>query len=204
MPTPTRRELIVVDVETSGLRFYDVAVEVAWLNMDTGENATFVPKHPASWVLDQGQPVALDMNGYRTRLAHLPQDDGTQVRRLHRALTGQSLGGANPGFDWYGFLRRLFATEGLGGVDEQPHHHRLPDVENYTAGVLGLDPRDLPGLARCCELLGVPGPDHTAWGDVTATARCFDRLDAIVYARRSTGQYLPPERVGTARRAVTS
>lgn len=171
----TARQLVVVDVESSGLREADLTVEVAWRNVDTGERGEFVPAHNTAWVLRFGQPTALEMNGYRERLLEAPQDDGTEVARLHTALTGNCLAGSNPGFDWYMHLSRLFRRHRLG----QPHHHRMPDISNYAAGVLGIDPRELPGLARVCELLGVEAPDHTAAGDVRATGECFDALSVM-------------------------
>lgn len=177
-PAARHRDLIVVDTETSGLRWFDVAVEVAWHNVDTGEHGCFIPAHPVDWVLAMGEPKALDINGYRDRIAGQPQDDGTQAHRLHDMLRGQALAGSNPAFDWQ-HLHRLFRSYGL--VD-QPHH-RLPDLSAYAAGVLGLDPRNLPGLAKVCQLLGVEPGDHTAAADVAATVACFQALQA-----RSSGR----------------
>lgn len=181
----TGRQIVIVDVETSGLRYYDVATEVSWENLDTGDHATFIPRHPVDWVLRNGQPTALEMTGYATRIAPAQQDTGRGIAALYEQLRGHCLAGANPAFDWYGHLRRLFQDCGLTA---QPHHHRLPDVENYTAGVLGLDPRAIPGLAGCCDLLDVAAPDHTARGDVVATAACFRRLAQIQADRRDRGE----------------
>lgn len=170
------RHLVIVDVETSGLRDFDACVEVAWLDVDTGARGAFVPAHDPAWVARYGQPAALNLNRYTERLADAPQDDGTELVRLYLALRGNALAGSNPGFD-AGHLTTLFLAYDLTPIE--PWHHRMPDVSNYAAGVLGLDPRELPGLAKVCELLGVEPGDHTAERDVDATAACFARLAEI-------------------------
>lgn len=63
---------------------------------------------------------------------------------------------------------------------EESWHFRLADLSAYTAGVLGLDPTDLPGLDRCCELCGVANEaPHTAMGDARATVACFQVLAGL-------------------------
>jgi DNA polymerase III subunit epsilon len=167
----TDRHLVVADVETSGLRAWDVVVEVAWHDMDTGEHGRFVPAHDVAWVLAFGDPRALEINGYVDRLAGAPQDDGTEVARLRTALTGNSLAGSNPAFDARHLTRLLGDT---------PWHHRLVDLASYAAGALRIDPRNAPGLARARDLLGVDlVPDHTAAGDVAVTVACFRAVEAL-------------------------
>ena len=165
----TGRQLILVDVESSGLdRVFDVAVEIAWWNVATGEHDVFVPAHDVAQVLKHGDPEALRLNGYRERLSTAAQDvDQSCLAVLGRQLAGNTMGGSNPGFD-HDFLARLWPVD---------RHHRLFDIANYTAGFLGVEPTDLPGLERVCELLGVRNhAPHTAMGDVDAVRRCLIAL----------------------------
>lgn len=166
------RRICVVDIESSGLRPTDLTLEVAWHDLGTDDRGTFVPAHCRDWVRENGQPDALEMNGYWRRLTDVEHDDGTEVRRLHHALRGQVLAGASPQFD-AGHLARLFEAYGL---HREPHHHRLLDLSGYAAGVLGLHPGELPGLSAVCDLLGTPGGDHTAEADVAATVAAFKVL----------------------------
>ena len=191
----TSRRLLVVDVETSGLRPADVVVECSWWDLTTDDRGTFIPRHNVRWVLDNGQPEALDLNGYRDRLARARQDNGSEVARLHTALRGQRLAGANPAFDAR-HLERLFRVSGLY---PDPWHHRLADITNLTAGALDIDPEgDLPGLSACCDLWGVPSGDHTAAGDVEATGRCFLALAQFRASRKSAAMSAPTSTEGAA------
>lgn len=169
--TVSGRQLVLVDVETSGLRDIDVAVEVAWWNMATGEHGVFVPEHDIAWVLRHGDPMALRLNRYRERLVDAAQDtDRLHTERLRRELGGNTLGGSNPAFD-----AELLQRCVTGG--EKWWHHRKWDLANYTAGVFRIDPTELPGLEQVCSLLSVHnGAPHTAMGDVIATANCLSEL----------------------------
>ena len=170
------RDLVIVDCEASGLRRgVDIAVEVAWKNVDTGDHGLFVPEHSIELVLHNAEPKALEINGYRDRLISAPQDDGTEVRRLHEALEGNALGGFNPRVD-ADWLAAVFIRHGL---DPEPQHYRFPDISSFAAGVLGIDPREMPGLHGVSERLNVKPGDHTAMGDVEATVECFHRLSRI-------------------------
>jgi DNA polymerase-3 subunit epsilon len=166
------RHRICVDTETTGLdpRIH-VPVEVAWLDMVTGDRGRFVPPHtPAD--IDAATPIALEVNRYRERgLDREPQDhDGSELRRLHSALVGNTWVGSKPQFD-IDMLTPLFERYGL---DPQPHYHHPLDVGSYVAGAWLLD--DALSLSKACTLLEVPQPDHTAEGDVEATAACFRAL----------------------------
>lgn len=201
MTAPTRR-LVIADTETSGLRPIDVVVEVAWHDVDTDQRGVFVPPHDVDWVLEHGEPEALEMNGYRERLAGAPQDHGgTHARAMRRALIGQCLAGANPAFD-AARLGPVFARADMTVLPSSspPWHHRLADIESYAAGALGIDPRDLPGLRTVCELLGVQPGDHTAAGDVRAAAECFVALGRRAAAPESWGprQWLDDQLVDRA------
>lgn len=177
-PTPEaeqekpKRRLVCVDTETTGLREQDIPIEVAWHDMGTGEHGCFIPRHDVDKVRANAHPDALALNGYEERIAGAVQDDGTELRRLHLALRGQVLAGSNVRFD-AAKLARLFERWGMA---PEPWTHRLGELAPYAAGVLGLPLGDLPGLAACCELLGVEPGDHTAEADVAATVRCFEAL----------------------------
>lgn len=178
----TTRRLLVLDTETSGLRPFDVCVEVSWHDLGTDERGTFIPRHSVRWVLENGQPEALELNGYRDRIAEAKQDNGSEAARLHEALRGQRLAGANPAFDAR-HMERLFRASGM---HPDPWHHRLADITNLTAGALDIDPADdLPGLSACCDLWGVPPGDHTAAADVEATRRCFLALAQFRASRKA-------------------
>lgn len=174
------RQCVVVDCETTGLEpRHDVAVEISWWNLSTGENGCFVPPHDVALVLgDPDHVVALDLNGYRERLADAPQDvDGTALRRLAEQLDGATLAGSNPAFD-VAFLGPLL--DGAGHACGW--HHRLLDVSAFAAGRLGLAGNQLPGLYALAALLNeqrnlnIPPPDHTATGDVRTTGLCLRAL----------------------------
>lgn len=167
------RQIIIVDCETNGLDLVKhEAVEVAWANLDTDEGGCFIPKHDVQKVLGAADVKALQINRYIDRIADQPQANGVDDPRsaLWHALEGNTLAGSNPAFD-AAMLTKMFS--GFRG-NPTPWHYRLFDLSAYAAGVLGLD--ELPGLALVCELLGVRAPDHTAAGDVAATARCFEIL----------------------------
>ena len=175
----SKRQIIVVDVETNGLDPQrHTVVEVAWRNLGTGAGGVFVPPHNTSDVLAGAEIKALQINRYIDRLATVERDSkGESVYKLAEQLAGNTLAGSNPTFD-AAFLTHMFR----GQYDEDMTfipvwHHRLLDLSAYAAGVLGLPFSELPGLAKVCELLEVELVDaHTAAGDVAATAECFDAL----------------------------
>lgn len=161
------RELIVVDFETTGLHEEAVIIEAAAVNVDTGEELYFVPSvSPQGW--SNLQPVALSINGYFERelwkQAQSPFNTIQYYSDLRSMLRGNTFAGSNPAFD-----SKLLAKQG-----QVSWHHRLGDLAAYAAGVLGLDPTDLPGLDKVSELLGVPVEGrHGALEDARATAECF-------------------------------
>lgn len=167
------RHIVVVDCESTGLRSEDIAVEIAWWNLTTGERGNFIPPHDESWVLRFGEERALEINGYRDRIEGKPQDDDMEVVRLHRVLEGNVLAGSNPTAD-AGWLAKLFEARGLDPV--APWHHRMWDLSAYAAGVLGLT--ELPGLWGTCQLLGIDPEDdvHAAEAGVATTGLCFLEL----------------------------
>lgn len=190
------RQIVVVDTETTGLDLdVHVPVEVAWWNLDTDERGCFVPPHQ-DW-LRSADPEALRLNRYSERIAPRPVDARyAQARELYAQLRGNTLAGSNPAFDG-AMLEVLFTQMWMYGPEGPvalsaaqtacPWHHRLFDLAAYTAGVLGLDPHELPGLGRVCQLLGMtvsPAQAHDAGADVGATVACFRVLMAKAGAAR--------------------
>lgn len=181
--TEIGRPIVVVDCESTGLRGIDIAVEVAWIDLATDDRGSFVPQHDVQWVLDEAEPRALEVNGYRERLIKAAQDDGGRARELYDVLDGAVLAGSNPTAD-AAWLEKLFARHcgELATGDRiapfRPWHHRMLDLSAYAAGVLSLPPGQLPGLWDLCNLLGVtPEPDvHSAAEGAAVTARCFYAL----------------------------
>lgn len=181
------RQIVVVDVETNGLNHRrHIALEVAWWNLSTDERGVFVPPHSWREAVTEGQLEALRINRYLDRLAEAKQDtSGEGGRALWKQLEGNVFAGCNPAFDAQ-FVANLWHDQvydlDRGGFEEPPAwHHRLLDVSAYAAGVLDIQPDELPGLAALCERLGVEHPDgHTAAGDVTATGECFRKLWAAL------------------------
>jgi DNA polymerase III alpha subunit (gram-positive type) len=169
----TDRQLVLIDLETSGLSSRtDFAVEAGWRNLATGESSTFVPVHPVDVVLKFGDPAALEINGYRKRLMRADQDHNLfGTKRLHRELEGNTIVGANPAFDAR-FMDALFYRSGLSPVD--PQHHRMIDIEVYAMAVFDL--KYVPGMSEICHRLDLPPGDHTAFGDVVAETRAFHEL----------------------------
>lgn len=170
------RAIIVVDTETTGLDplRHDVC-EVGWLTLAGLGAGCFVPPHSTRGA----DPDALAVNRYWDRIPGRVQDtDYHAATELHRALTGNTLAGSNPAFDAL-FLAHLFNDAGLDPI--QPWHHRLLDVSAYAAGLLGIEPGQLPGLSTIAARLGIGRPEttaHTAFGDAQLTAACLIDLRA--------------------------
>lgn len=164
------RELIVVDIETTGLHKDSVILEVAAVSVRTKEELWFVPCIPED-ALTRAEPEALQINRYYERgvFKHTLGSNGTDIQynRLAFLLRDNTFGGSNPTFD----SQRL--TWKIGTV----WHHRLADLSAFAAGKLGISPTELPGLEAVCKLLGVLNEEpHGALGDARATAECFRKL----------------------------
>lgn len=163
------RQLIVVDIETTGLADNAAILEVAAVNVDTGAELYFAPyvdKDRMKWA----EPEALQINRYYERGVFNEMASEYDTRAYYAALrsmlAGNTFGGSNPTFD----SRRLTMIDNVW-------HHRLADLAAYAAGVFNLPPTELPGQDKVCELLGVPQPDrHSALGDAQACAECFRKL----------------------------
>lgn len=177
----TGRDLIVVDVETTGLEPHHVTIEVAAINVNTGEEFYFVP-----WVsqvaLGAADPKALQINRYYERGVWAQMDEHATVtwghfEQLEKMLYGNTLGGSNPSFDAERIMRGINHGDDRTKHLPVPWHHRLADLAAYAGGALGIPPNELVGLAGVCDRLGVVNEcDHGALGDARATAECFRRL----------------------------
>ncbi|QRY43136.1 3'-5' exonuclease [Mycolicibacterium boenickei] len=187
----SERELIVVDVETTGL---DVdkhwVLEVAAINVLTGEELCFVPSLPVG-ALDQADGKAMKINGYFARDVYALRL-GTEASwrywlKLWDWLDGNTLAGSNPTFDAAMLNRSMQLCHaslptGYGKPDvpefkPSPWHHRLADLSAYAAGALGIRATALPGLDVVCRSLKVENTSpHSALGDARATADCFRKL----------------------------
>lgn len=164
------RDIIIVDIETTGLNPTDTILEVAAINLATGREFYLAP-----WLergaLGNASFKALQINRYFERGVWEEQRSATDTIRwyaeLRAMLNENTFAGSNPTFD-SAFLKRP-----VGEV----WHHRLLDLSAYAAGVLGTPPNELQGLRDVCEALDVVNEDpHSAMGDVRATAECFRRL----------------------------
>ena len=176
------RQLIVVDVETTGLNYtIHKVIEVAAINTATDEVIHFSP-NVAPLDLGNADGGAMQVNRYYERGAwkHMLTGEASseQYRRLAEMLKGNTLGGCNPTFD------AEFLAQASHHLDPGPWHHRLADLSAYAAGALGIPPNELVGLGDICERLGVdPGVAHSALDDAKATAECFRRLSSLRGAR---------------------
>lgn len=187
-----QRDLIVVDTETTGLDpEKHWVIEVAAVNVTTGEELYFVPALPQG-ALDEADGKALKINGYFSRDVYAHRLDTAAAnkywRQLWDMLAGNTLAGSNPTFD-AAMLNRaaLWSTipktsgYSTSNDDEQltpsPWHHRLADLSAYTAGALHIEPTALPGLEVVCRSLHVKNEvQHSALSDARATAECFRAL----------------------------
>ncbi|MFC9768884.1 exonuclease domain-containing protein [Rhodococcus jostii] len=159
--------MIVVDIETTSLDTKRCTPpEIAVVNVQTQEAFSFAP-YVSRDALTDADPQALAVNRYFERRVFekmLDLDESRKAERAFGLLSGNTFAGSNPSFD--AAVLDRFGAPGW--------HHRLADLAPFAAGVLGLDPTQLPGLATVCELLDVENTDpHSALGDALATAECF-------------------------------
>lgn len=180
------RQLIVVDTETTGLiPGTHLPLEVAAVNVTTGEELYFVPKVPKG-TFDNASDDALAINRYYERGLYKQRPElweatDSDYCNLWMMLSGNTFAGSNPAFD------AAMVTAGFSAVRDrgltpmpfvrEPWHHRLADLAAYAGPALLLAPNELVGLAQICERLRVQiDGEHTALGDARATAECFRKL----------------------------
>lgn len=182
-----RRQLIVVDVETTGKDpARHVPIEVAAINLATGEELHFVPfLHPDD--LAAADYDALRINRYFERgvfkQALPPAETVNRYQQLWEWLHDSRFGGANPRFDaemlrhGYGRASQSVARSSYQ-IAIEAWHYRLADLGSYAAGVLGLDLADVPSLDEVREALGLDAyePVHSALADARNAAACFKFL----------------------------
>lgn len=176
------RQLVVCDIETTGLGPQCAPIEVAAINVDTGQVLQFVPHVDLSKV--SIEPEAFAINRYFERGVYdvmLNRDETKeQWRVLANLLRDNTFAGSNPTFD-SSLVRRA-----VGGPPRW--HHRLADLAAYAAPALGRDPSELPGLTEVLKALNVENRcPHSALGDAEAAAKAFARLREF-YADIQLGQ----------------
>ena len=132
--------LIVVDVETSGLDplTHDV-LEVAAIDLATGEELHFAPTPTRPDWLTAADPEALQVNRYYERGIYAHQVDvettGRRWATVAKMLEGNILAGANPWFD-AAFVDAALRHWGITPA----RRHQLRDLATYASGILRLDP----------------------------------------------------------------
>lgn len=166
---PVERNLIFLDLETTGLLSHHQVWEAAWAVNDG-------PVESSLWnhTLDKADPFALGINNYSSRVKGWSDSDDAWDARdeaehsLKQTLKGQTIVAANPAFD-AGKLRERWG--------EEIWHYRMIDIESYampyfnTTATLGLN--------RIATELGVDVPDHSAAQDVKTLQECFYKLARI-------------------------
>lgn len=175
------RNLIVVDLETTGLGPQCAPIEVAAINVDTGETLEFVPYVDLSKV--SIEPQAFAINRYFERGVYdvmlNPDDTITAWSDLADILSGNTFAGSNPTFD-AAMVARKVGTH---------WHYRLADLAAYAAPALGRDPSELPGLADVLDALKIENRcPHSALGDAEATAKAFEKLRDIYAEQRESAR----------------
>ncbi|RIT33776.1 hypothetical protein D2E98_25830 [Mycobacteroides abscessus] len=166
------RQLVVCDIETTGLGPQCAPIEVAAINVDTGQVLQFVPHVDLSTVSIEPEAFAInryfDRGLYQKMLS--PAETASMWLKLSAMLRANTFAGSNPAFDSSLVLREL------GGAPP-PWHHRLADLAAYAAPALGRDPSELPGLADVLDALKIENRcPHSALGDAEATAKAFVKL----------------------------
>lgn len=176
------RNLIVVDLETTGLGPQCAPIEVAAINVDTGEVLEFVPYIDLDGVYIEPQAFAVNRyfeRGVFRRMLNR-NDTAEKWQMLAAMLCGNTFAGSNPTFD------AMVVAHMIDGA--KPWHHRLADLAAYAAPALGREPSELPGLAEVLLALNVENRcAHSALGDAEATAKAFVKLREF-YADIQLGQ----------------
>ncbi|AMT72069.1 3'-5' exonuclease [Mycobacteroides immunogenum] len=165
------RQLVVCDIETTGLGPQCAPIEVAAINVDTGQTLAFVPYIDFKDYAVAIEPGAFKTNRYFERGVYeamlTPEETGKHWGQFEDMLRGNTFAGCNPAFDARVAARACAPS----------WHYRLADLAAYAAPALGRDPSGLPGLADVLTALNVENRcPHSALGDAEATAKAFVKL----------------------------
>lgn len=165
------RNLIAIDIESTGLGPQCAAIEVAAINVDTGQTLTFVPYIDLNDYAITLEPEAFKTNRYFERGIYeamlTPEETGKHWGQFQDMLRGNTFAGCNPAFD-----ARIVAR-----ACAPSWHYRLADLAAYAAPALGRDPSELPGLADVIDALKIENRcPHSALGDAEAAVKAFVRL----------------------------
>lgn len=168
------RNLIVVDLETTGLGPQCAPIEVAAINVDTGQTLAFVPYIDLKDYTVTLEPEAFAANRYFERgVFHAmltPDETSKHWMQFQDMLRGNTFAGCNPAFD------ARIAANACG----PSWHYRLADLAAYAAPALGRGPHELPGLADVLAALKIENRcPHSALGDAEATASAFVKLREV-------------------------
>ncbi|KNB64079.1 DnaQ-like DNA polymerase III subunit [Mycobacterium phage prophiGD39-2] len=177
------RNLIVVDLETTGLGPQCAPIEVAAINVDTGETLEFVPYIDLKDYAITLEPQAFATNRYFERGVYevmlTPDETTKHWMQFRDMLRKNTFAGCNPAFD-----ARIVAN-----ACTPTWHYRLADLAAYAAPALGRDPSDLPGLADVLDALKIENRcPHSALGDAEATAKAFVKLRDIYAEQRESAR----------------
>ncbi|QSM88302.1 3'-5' exonuclease [Mycobacteroides abscessus] len=175
------RNLIVVDLETTGLGPQCAPIEVAAINVDTGETLEFVPYIDLSKV--SIEPQAFAINRYFERGVYevmlTPDETTKHWMQFRDMLRKNTFAGCSPAFD-----ARIVAN-----ACTPTWHYRLADLAAYAAPALGRGPSELPGLADVLNALKIENRcPHSALGDAEATAKAFEKLRDIYAEQRESAR----------------
>lgn len=172
---PPARDLVVVDIETSGLDpARHVVLEVCAINLRTGRELAFTPEPQLDWI-KRAAPEAFSINRYFERRVYRSQLDAKTTRarwrELAEMLDGAIVCGANPWFD------TAFLDPILWPDTEPRRDYHLRDLTTLAVGILDLDPAVPWSQRSILEQLEITNhKPHSATGDARACAEAFRAL----------------------------
>jgi DNA polymerase III alpha subunit (gram-positive type) len=167
--TAPERNLIFLDLETTGLLPHHQIWEAAWA-VDDGDVQSALWNH----TLDKADPFALGINNYSSRVKGWDSSPEAEEARaeseyqLKQVIKGQTIVAANPTFD------SLKLRERWG---QEIWHYRMIDIESYALPFFNRT--QTIGLNFIATELGIDVPDHSAAQDVATLRECFYKLEFI-------------------------
>lgn len=129
------RRRVYVDIETTGLKYDEhAAIEIAYMTDDMTEPVLVIPweynPYDPSTIFRWADPKAMEINKFLQRYSDGVQaSPRAEIGKMIDAMRGSTLVGANVRFD-----ARMI--EELTG---EVWHHRLFDIEAWSAGIFGVD-----------------------------------------------------------------